>query len=95
MIENARKSIESIRKGNPIECSAEDYHSGIRAVIILFALDCATGNDEVLMRTALAEVKRLDKMHGFGLSDESPNKLAYPRQPEPSAHLGQGLIESV
>jgi hypothetical protein len=75
MIEDARKSIESIRKGNPIECSAEDYSSGIRAVIILFALDCANGNDEAHMRTALAEVKRLDKMHGIGRSAKSPGKL--------------------
>jgi hypothetical protein len=72
MLEEARKSIESIRKGNPIECSAEDYRSGIRAVIILFALDCADGNDVIRMRTALAEVKRLDKMHGFSLSAKSP-----------------------
>lgn len=95
MIENARKSIESIRNGNPIECSAEDYRSGIRAVIILFALDCADGNDEAHMQTALDEVKRLDKMHGFGLSPESPPKIVYPRQLEPSARLGQNLIESV
>lgn len=74
MIEHARKSIESIRKGNPIECSAEDYYSGLRAVIILFALDCADGKDEVRMRTALAEVKRLDKMHGFGRPAKSPSK---------------------
>jgi hypothetical protein len=75
MIENARKSIESIRKGNPIECSAEDYHSGIRAVIIIFALDCADGNDEARMQTALAEVKRLDRMHGLGRPAESPHNL--------------------
>jgi hypothetical protein len=75
MIEDARKSIESIRKGNPIECSAEDYRSGIRAVIILFALDCAEGKDEVRMQTALAEVKRLDKMYGIGMSPKSPSKL--------------------
>jgi hypothetical protein len=74
MLEDARKSIESIRKGNPIECSAEDYHLGIRAVIILFALDCASGKDEVRMQTALAEVKRLDKIHGFGRSAKSPDK---------------------
>jgi hypothetical protein len=76
MIEEARKSIESIRKGNPIECSAEDYHSGIRAVIILFALDCVDGNDVVRMRTALAEVKRLDKMYGLGQSAKSSGKGA-------------------
>jgi hypothetical protein len=76
MIEEARKSIESIRNGNPIECSAEEYRSGIRAVIILFALDCADGKDELHMRTALAEVKRLDKMHGFGRSAKSSVKGA-------------------
>jgi hypothetical protein len=76
MIEEARKSIESIRKGNPVECSAEDYRSGIRAVILLFALDCAEGKDEVRMRTALAEVKRLDKMHGLGQSAKLPSKGA-------------------
>jgi hypothetical protein len=76
MIEEARKSIESIRKGNPIECSAEEYRSGIRAVIILFARDCADGNDEARMRTALAEVKRLDKMYGFVRPAKSPTKGA-------------------
>jgi hypothetical protein len=76
MLEEARKSIESIRKGDPIECSAEEYRTGIRAVIILFALDCADGNDVVRMRTALAEVKRLDKMYGFGRSAKSSGKGA-------------------
>jgi len=76
MLEEARKSIESIRKGDPIECSAEEYRSGIRAVIILFALDCADGNDVIRMRTALAEVKRLDKMYGFGRPAKSPGKDA-------------------
>ena len=76
MLDEARKSIESIRKGDPIECSAEDYRSGIRAVIILFALDCADGNDVVRMRNALAEVKRLDKMHGIGRSAKSSGKGA-------------------
>jgi hypothetical protein len=76
MIEDARKSIESIRTGNPIECSAEDYSSGLRAVIILFALDCADDNDKVHMRAALAEVKRLDKMHGFGRPARSLDKHA-------------------
>ena len=75
MIENARKSIESIRKGNPIECSAEAYRSEIRDTIILFALDCADDNDAARMRIALAEVKRLDKEHGFGRSVKSPSKL--------------------
>jgi hypothetical protein len=81
MIEEARKSIESIRRGNPIECSAEDYRSGIRAVIILFALDCADGNDEVRMRTALEEVKRLDKMHGLGRTAKSQAKAPERRHP--------------
>ena len=76
MLDEARKSIESIRNGNPIECSAEDYRSGIRAVIILFALDCADGNDVVRMREALAEVKRLDKMHGLGRPAKVPSKAA-------------------
>jgi hypothetical protein len=71
MTENARNLIDGIRKGDPIECSAEDYRSEIRAAIILYALDCADSNDGVRMRIALTEVNRLDKQHGCGPSTES------------------------
>jgi hypothetical protein len=76
MTEDARKAIDRIRNGNPIECSADAYRSEIRAAIILFALDCADNDDAVKMRIALAEVIRLDKQHGYGPSAESPNKGA-------------------
>jgi hypothetical protein len=76
MTEDARKAIDGIRNGNPIECSAEAYRSEIRAAIILFALDCADSNDTVHMRIALAEVIRLDKQHGYGPPAESPDKGA-------------------
>jgi hypothetical protein len=75
MTEEVRKSIDCIRKGDPIECSAEDYRWKMRAAIILFALDCADGDDEAGMRLALAEVNRLDKMHGCGQSAESRAEL--------------------
>jgi hypothetical protein len=75
MTENARKAIDSIRKGDPVECSAEDYRAEIRAAIILFALDCADNDDAVRMRIALAEVNRLDREHGFGPPAESQDKL--------------------
>jgi hypothetical protein len=65
MIEDARKSIESIRKGNPIECSAEAYRSEIRDALVRFALVCVKNNDKVRMRTALAEVNKLDRKHGY------------------------------
>ena len=75
MTEDARKAIGRIRRGDPIECSAEDYRAEIRNAVILFALDCADSNDLVRMRIALAEVKRLDNRHGYGPSAESPDKL--------------------
>ena len=74
MTEDFRKVIDSIRRGDPIECSADDY-SKIRATIILFALDCAESNDSVRMQTALAEVRRLDKQHHYGHSAGSQNRL--------------------
>jgi len=73
MTEDARKAIDGIRKGNPIECSPEAYRSEIRDALIRFALDCADSNDTVRMRVALAEVNRLDNEHGYGLSAKSPN----------------------
>ena len=76
MIEDARKSIESIRKGNPIECSAEDYRSEIRDALVRFALACLDINDRVRMRTALAEVNRLVRKHGYEPPAEYPDKLA-------------------
>ena len=76
MTEDARKAIDGIRKGNPIECSAESYRSEIRAAIILFALDCSDSNDTVRMRIALSEVNRLDKEHGYGPSAKSPDEGA-------------------
>ena len=75
MTEDARKAIDGIRKGNPVECSAEAYRSEIRDAIILFALDCADSNDAVRMRIALAEVNRLDNKYGYGMSAKSPNNL--------------------
>ena len=74
MIEEARKSIDSIRKGNPIECSAESYRSEIRDAIIRFASDCADSNDTIRMRLALAEVNRLDRQYVYAPLAESPDK---------------------
>ena len=75
MTEDVLKAIDLIHKGNPIECSAEDYRWIIRSAIILFALDCTDRDDAAGMRVALAEMNRLDKMHGYGLPAESPDKL--------------------
>jgi len=74
MTEDARNAIDLIRKGNPIECSAEAYRSEIRDAIIRFASDCATINEPVRMRIALAEVSRLDNKHGYGASAELADK---------------------
>ena len=73
MTQDALKAIDGLRKGNPIECSAEAYRSEIRDAIIRFALDCADSNDTVRMRIALAEVNRLDYEHGYGVSAKSPD----------------------
>jgi len=66
MTEEARKAVECIREGNPIECSTEAYLSEIRDALVCFALDCVDNNDTVRMRIALAEVNRLDNEHGYG-----------------------------
>lgn len=65
MTENARKAIDRIRKGDPIECSAEAYRTEIRDALVRFALVCVKNNDKVRMRTALAEVNKLDRKHGY------------------------------
>jgi hypothetical protein len=75
MTEEARKAIDRIRKGSLIECSTEAYLSEIRDALVRFALNCVDNNDTGRMRIALAEVNRLDREHGFGLSAESPDKL--------------------
>jgi hypothetical protein len=74
MTEAVRKAIDCIRRGNPVECSAETYRSEIRDALIRFALACVDNNDMVRMRIALAEMNRLDKIHDYGLSTESPDK---------------------
>jgi hypothetical protein len=76
MTEEARKAIDCLREGSPIECSDDAYHSEIRNAIILFALDCSDSNDTVRMRIALAEVNRLDNEHGYGMSARSPDEGA-------------------
>jgi hypothetical protein len=76
MTEAVREAIDCIRRGNLIECSAETYRSEIRDALIRFALACIDNNDMVRMRIALAEVNRLDKMHDYSLSAESPDKGA-------------------
>jgi hypothetical protein len=70
MTEEARKAIDRICKGNPIECSAETYRSEIRDALVRIALVCLNNNDRVRMRIALAEVNRLDKKHGIEPSAE-------------------------
>jgi hypothetical protein len=75
MTEETCKSLDRLREGNPIECSADAYHREIRGALILFALDCADNNDAVRMRIALAEVNRLDDEHGYGVSAQAPNNL--------------------
>lgn len=66
MTEETRDAIDRICKGDPIECSAESYRSEIRDALVRFALVCVKNNDRVRMRTALAEVNKLDRMHGCG-----------------------------
>jgi hypothetical protein len=63
MTEAVREAIDRIRRGNLVECSAETYRLEIRDALIRFALACVENNDMVLIRIALAEVNRLDKMH--------------------------------
>jgi len=77
MTEAVRETIDCIRRGNLIECSAETYRSEIRDALIRFALACVDNNDMVRMRITLTEVNRLDKMHEYGLPAESPEKDAY------------------
>ena len=69
MTEEARKAVECIREGNPIECSTEAYRSEIRDALVRFALDCVKNNDTARVRVALAEVNRLDEQHGYDASD--------------------------
>jgi hypothetical protein len=76
MTEETRKAIDCICEGKPIECSAEAYRSEIREALVRFALACIDIKDRVRMRTALAEINRLDKKHGDVLSVESPDELA-------------------
>jgi hypothetical protein len=75
MTEETRKAIDRICEGNPIECSAEAYRSEIREALIRFALACLNIDDRVRMRTALAEVNKLDRKHGDGQSALAPDKL--------------------
>lgn len=74
MTEETRKAIDRICEGKTIECSAEAYRSEIRDALIRFALACLDIDDRVRMRTALAEVNRLDSKHGYEPSAESPDK---------------------
>ena len=67
MTEETRQAIDRICKGDPIECSAEAYRSEIRDALVRFALVCVKNNDTVRMRTALAEVNKLDRKHGYVL----------------------------
>jgi hypothetical protein len=69
MTEEARKAVERLRIGHPIECSADAYRSEIRDALIRFALDCVKNNDTGRMRIALAEVNRLDEQNGYDADD--------------------------
>ena len=75
MTEETRKAIDRIRRGNPIECSAEIYRSEIRDALVRFALVCVDNNDTARMRITLVEMNRLDKTHGYGPSAESPHEF--------------------
>jgi hypothetical protein len=75
MTEETRKAIDRISIGDPIECSDEAYRAEIRDALVRFALACIDINDRVRLRTALAEINRLDKKHGDGLSAVVPDRL--------------------
>jgi hypothetical protein len=75
MTEETRNAIDRIYEGKPIECSAEAYRSEIREALVRIVLACIDINDRVRMRTALAEVNRLDKEHGDGPSALAPDEL--------------------
>jgi hypothetical protein len=75
MTEETRKAIDRISIGDPIECSDESYRAEIRDALVRFALACIDINDRVRLRTALAEINRLDKKHGDGLSAVAPDRL--------------------
>ena len=76
MTEEACRARDRLREGSPIECSDDAYLSEIRNAIILFALDCSDSKDTVRMRIALAEVNRLDNVHGYGMSAKLPVESA-------------------
>jgi hypothetical protein len=76
MTEETRKAIDRICEGEPVECSAEAYSSEIRDALVRFALACLDINDGVRMRTALEEVNRLDRKHGYEPPAQYPDKLA-------------------
>jgi hypothetical protein len=76
MTEETREAIHRICNGKPIECSAETYYSEIRDALIRFALVCVETNDRARMRTALREVNRLDRRHGYDTSALGPNELS-------------------
>jgi hypothetical protein len=76
MTEETRNAINRISEGEPIECSTDAYRSEIREALVRFALACLDINDRVRMRTALAEVNRLDKKHYYEPSALAPDELA-------------------
>jgi hypothetical protein len=76
MTEETRNAIDRISEGEPIECSTEAYRSEIREALVRFALACIDINDRVRMRTALAEVNRLDKKHYYEPSALATDELA-------------------
>lgn len=57
------EAISAVHQGKMVECSAEDYHAGIRTALQDFAGKCIDHGDSVRAMIALQEVKRLDGLY--------------------------------
>jgi hypothetical protein len=57
------EAISAIYQGNLVECTREEYHSGLRTAIQEQAGKWIDGNDGLRAMIALDQVKRLDKLY--------------------------------
>lgn len=65
-----KRAVARIEKGSIVECTADEYEREIREGLQRYAAACIDDGRELYSRIALAEVRRLDAVHGFSLFDE-------------------------
>lgn len=70
----AEAAVEKVRAGGIVDCTRTEYESTVREALEAFAVQSEKAGDDLRKRLALAEIRRLDGVHGIAVpAEDSPS----------------------